>query len=304
MWGDNGAINTFAKRPNSYIYRFLPTDPSDLKKGGKLSSRCFASAPGAIFADFFKTADTHPFSRRPRPHSTEKCSTPRGPRFTIPRGWNCSFHHCLAMWLITPFKRRKRPIPAGFNFTEFFFDETGDTDNRTQAGLPTGGSRISIGLNGDRGKFPVYLGDQVHSLDNWGSGTPTNRLRGRRRRHAPYPARARFRLSVRRARELQKAAGLSPVRILVEGRDASATLDSLFGPRFGLHWGFNNEGDNEITGWHLSMATPRSLDWRQDSQPLKGDGACSLLSSMATTSGKFTGRDQERERQRQRQRQW
>jgi hypothetical protein len=52
------------------------------------------------------------------------------------------------------------------------------------------------------------------------------------------------------------------------------------------------------------MATPRSLDWRQDSQPLKGDGACSLLSSMATTSGKFTGRDQERERQRQRQRQW
>ncbi|HXZ85589.1 MAG TPA: hypothetical protein VEI82_08875, partial [Myxococcota bacterium] len=40
-----------------------------------------------------------------------------------------------------------------------------------------------------------------------------------------------------------------PVRILAEGRDTSATLDSALGA---LGGGFQNEGDNEITGFHVS----------------------------------------------------
>jgi hypothetical protein len=45
------------------------------------------------------------------------------------------------------------------------------------------------------------------------------------------------------------SSGLQPVRFLAEGRDASATLDSS--------WGFsNNEGDNEITGIHVSDGDP------------------------------------------------
>jgi len=41
-----------------------------------------------------------------------------------------------------------------------------------------------------------------------------------------------------------------PVRWLAEGRDASATIDSAFG-------GFGkNEGDNEITGAHVSDGDP------------------------------------------------
>ena len=41
-----------------------------------------------------------------------------------------------------------------------------------------------------------------------------------------------------------------PVRWLAEGRDASATIDSAFG-------GFGkNEGDNEITGLHVSNGNP------------------------------------------------
>lgn len=43
-----------------------------------------------------------------------------------------------------------------------------------------------------------------------------------------------------------------PVRILAEGRDPSATLDSGFS---GLT-GFQNEGDNEITGIHTSDGDP------------------------------------------------
>jgi hypothetical protein len=44
--------------------------------------------------------------------------------------------------------------------------------------------------------------------------------------------------------------GLQPVRWLAEGRDASATLDSAAGS-FG-----KNEGDNEITGVHVSNGDP------------------------------------------------
>src|SRR5262245_24310545 len=36
--GKAGTTNPFAKQPNSFIYRFLPVDPSDLKKGGKLQA--------------------------------------------------------------------------------------------------------------------------------------------------------------------------------------------------------------------------------------------------------------------------
>jgi hypothetical protein len=43
-----------------------------------------------------------------------------------------------------------------------------------------------------------------------------------------------------------------PIRLLAQGRDASATIDSAFSDIAG----FQNEGDNEITGWHLSDGEP------------------------------------------------
>jgi hypothetical protein len=43
-----------------------------------------------------------------------------------------------------------------------------------------------------------------------------------------------------------------PIRILAEGRDASATIDSGLS---GLT-GFQNEGDNELTGFHVSNGDP------------------------------------------------
>ena len=49
--------------------------------------------------------------------------------------------------------------------------------------------------------------------------------------------------------------GAQPVRILAQGRDVSATLDSLF-LSGGFTGSFFNEGDNEITGWHLSDGDP------------------------------------------------
>jgi hypothetical protein len=62
-----------------------------------------------------------------------------------------------------------------------------------------------------------------------------------------------------------------PKRLIAEGRDPSATLDSAFG----AFDGFQNEGDNEITGFHVSngdasgrgilgaqIPTPFSRGWR------------------------------------------
>src|SRR5262249_33598453 len=48
------------------------------------------------------------------------------------------------------------------------------------------------------------------------------------------------------------ANGLQPVRFLAQGRDASATIDSGFS---GLA-GFQNNGDNELTGIHVSDGDP------------------------------------------------
>jgi hypothetical protein len=47
-------------------------------------------------------------------------------------------------------------------------------------------------------------------------------------------------------------ASVEPLRFLAEGRDASATLDSQFGGMAG----FQNDGDNEITGVHVSDGDP------------------------------------------------
>jgi len=57
-----------------------------------------------------------------------------------------------------------------------------------------------------------------------------------------------------------------PVRWLAEGRDASATIDSAFG-------GFNkNDGDNEITGAHVSNGDPGTDGILGARIPRLGDG--------------------------------
>jgi len=45
-----------------------------------------------------------------------------------------------------------------------------------------------------------------------------------------------------------------PRRLIAEGRDASATIDSAF--TAAAVAGFQNDGDNEITGFHVSNGDP------------------------------------------------
>ena len=56
------------------------------------------------------------------------------------------------------------------------------------------------------------------------------------------------------ARKDYSDAGNKPIRIIAQGRDPSATIDAgLLGP---VAPGFFNDGDNELTGIHVSDGDP------------------------------------------------
>ncbi|HET7108137.1 MAG TPA: alkaline phosphatase PhoX [Candidatus Acidoferrum sp.] len=262
--GSFGIVNNFAKRPNSYIYRFIPADPSDLKKGGKLQVLQVSSLAhsGPIFFDFFADADAHILSQDEldlHTYGNTFDTTWVTIHDTAVNGTAPFNSIALAKAAhATPFKRPENgQFRPGSNFTEFFFSETGDTDNRSQAGAAYGGfgGAFKLVLRGNRGKLSLfYLGDQAHTgFDNcafWDAN------------HIVFVEDAGDTLHTQRNAldsayllnvHINYGGGAQPIRILAEGRDTSATLDSLFGTAaLGFTGTFNNEGDNEITGWHVS----------------------------------------------------
>ncbi len=163
----------------------------------------------------------------------------------------------------TPFKRPENgQFRPGSRFTEFYFDETGDTnatspenDDRRRLGRRSRSSpsrarpptparsrcsstadEATAGLDNvtflsrDAVTFVQDMGDGLHAQGNaLDSGFVWN-------------------VNV----DYSKPGAPQPVRWLAEGRDASATLDNGAVPA-----GFGkNEGDNEITGVHVSDGDP------------------------------------------------
>jgi hypothetical protein len=161
----------------------------------------------------------------------------------------------------TPFKRPENAqFRPGTSFKEFYFDETGDTTAVTEAGSKFGGfggvfklSQTSPTANS--GKLSLlFLGDVNHTgfdncaflsknqivfVEDAGDGLHTQR-------NALDSA---WVLDV--TVDYSNSAN-QPSLFLAEGRDPSATLDSAFG----TFAGFQNEGDNEITGFHVSNGDP------------------------------------------------
>ncbi len=159
--------------------------------------------------------------------------------------------------LATPFKRPENgQFRPSTHFGEFFFDETGDTDARTEVGAAFGGFGSVFKLAQSRpssndGTLTLfYLGDAVHAgFDNvsfWSknevvfvedAGDTLHQQRNALDSAWFFDVRTDY-----------SKPGAAPVRLFAEGRDPSATLDSAFGS----FSGFQNEGDNEITGFHVS----------------------------------------------------
>lgn len=263
-------VPTATRLPNSFIYRFVPKDKSDLKQGklqalqvvSRRTGQPIAFQPvdaahptGNAFSDDVRDLHTYGLSFRTRWVTLHDTATD-------PSGASFDANGLAKAAKATPFKRPENGMfRPGTDFREFYFDETGDTNATSTANHGFGGWGAVLKLaqsrpGADTGTLSlVYNGDREHTgLDNVtfvdadhiafveDCGDTLHTQRGALDSGYLFDLRADF------------AHGAQPVRFLAEGRDPSATVDSAF---LGSP-GFQNDGDNELTGIHMSNGDPSS----------------------------------------------
>jgi len=255
--GTKPAATPQAKVPNSFIYRFVPKRKDDNHHGKLQALQVMSLQNGqpivfqnvdALSADI---RDLHAYGNV---FDTKWITL----HDTAVDGSTPFDANALAKAKgATPFKRPENAqFRPGTGFKEFFFDETGDTDNRTQAGVTYGGfgsvfkyAQSSVSANS--GKLGVlYVADAAHSgFDNCTFLSQDHIVfvqdAGDTQHGQQNALDSAYILDVRA--DYSKPEN-QPWRLFAEGRDASATLDTTFA---GIA-GFQNEGDNEITGIHYS----------------------------------------------------
>jgi len=266
-----GAAVSGGKKPNSYVYRFTPNDKADLTKGGKLQAlRVLRSDGSPITASQLAAnpaaqdvTDLHTYGRS---FATTWVTVHDGAGiFDATAG--------AAAAEATPFKRPENGVfRPGTRFGDFYFTETGDTSTTsTLPGAYGAVFRLSqASPTADKGKLsPVFIGDKNHTgLDNIAFATKDQLLvveDAGDLLHAQRDA-----LDSGYLIDLFGKNNRAPkvTRWLAEGRDASALYDAATSPGY-------NDGDNEITGIHVSdgdasiagllgAKTPHALDgtWR------------------------------------------
>jgi len=257
--GGSGKSGTTAKRPNSFVYRYVPATPGDLGNG-KLQALQVLDAAGTPIT--FE-------SQAPLNNADQVALHSYGQTFetrwvtvhdTAADG-NAPFDaNALAKAAhATPFKRPENgQFRPGSKFTEFYFDETGDTnatspENDTAGGWGAIQKLTQASPTADTGTLTLfYKCDEVHSgLDNAAflsrdlvtfvedAGDTLHAQRN------ALDSGYTWNVTV----DYSDAAN-TPLRWLAEGRDASATIDSANG-------GFGkNDSDNELTGAHVSDGDP------------------------------------------------
>jgi hypothetical protein len=278
--GANGTgANARARRPNSFLYRFLPNDPANLKAGGKIQALQISVAGSPLVFGASADADiTSPGYQALHVYGTSYPTKWITIATTTASSAAAPDVNALAKAAgATPFKRPENGMfRPRTHFTEFFFDETGDTDNRTSATASGGfGSLFKLvqSPTSDKGTISVfYNGDQVHAgFDNltFFSGDKLGVVEDagdtlHTQRNALDSA-WMFDVTADYSNPSNQ-----PVRFVAEGRDPSATIDSgLSGTP-----GFRNDGDNEITGIHVSDGDPskHGILGDREPQPFHGDG--------------------------------
>jgi hypothetical protein len=258
---DVGGANkpgTVAKRPNSFVYRYVPRRPGDLAHGRLQALQVLNGAGQPITFESqapLNSPDQQALHTYHRQFATRWVTL----HDTATDG-NAPFDaNALAKQRhATPFKRPENgQFRPGTGFREFYFDETGDT-NADSVENPVGGWTSVFELSqrdpgADTGTLSLfYKGDAAHAgFDNVAflsadkvtfvedAGDTLHSQRDALDSGWVLDANADY-----------ADPRNQPVRWLAEGRDASATLDSA-------HGGFGaNEGDNEITGVHVSDGDP------------------------------------------------
>jgi len=261
--GSGGNITKNAKQPNSFIYRFIPKFRDDLSKGGKLQvlqvldayAKPIVFHDGAanddILAPIQKTLYGYGFELGTRwvtIHDSDKDGKD-------PYDANAAAKAADG----TPFKRPENgQFRPGIGFKEFYFTATGDTNEKTEAGQEYGGfggvfrvtqkapsadtGRISIILRGDVAhtgfdNLTFLDGNQLLVVEDAG-----DKLHAQRNAYD-----SGYVVDV-----TADYASKDPVRFLAQTHDDMAAIDAKFLGKDG----YQNEGDNEITGIHVSDGNP------------------------------------------------
>jgi hypothetical protein len=264
--GSSAAGIPDARQPNSFMFRFQPRNPANLKAGGTLQALQVLDAHGRpiVFGgtsqDAIDADIQSPANRALRTYG--RTFQTRWVVVTLDPATLDANAGAQAAGA-TPFKRPENfQFRPGSDFREIFFDETGDTTllPAAEAAKDPGGYgsifRLRQDPRSDRGTISLFFaGDPAHAAFDNVAFLGARRVsfvedRGDGFHTALNALDSGWVFDTREDYGARHA--VPPVRWLSEGRDTSATIDSgLAGQK-----GFTNEGDNEITGIHISDGDP------------------------------------------------
>jgi hypothetical protein len=258
--GTGGVTTPNAKQPNSFVYRVLPEDPTDLTKGGSLQALQVINGDHPITfhagqndADILGTdmADLHTYGKTFHTRWVTLHDT------TVDGNTPFDANALAKAKSATPLKRPENGVfqPDG-TFHHYYFTETGDTNATTQADAGHGGYGAVMSLtqdptSNDGSLSMLYRGDVTHTgLDNITFLSRTRLAVVEDAGDTLHTQRNALDSGYLLDTAASYGGGRQPLRFLAQGRDASATIDSACGSACG------NDGDNEITGIHASNGDP------------------------------------------------
>ena len=251
-----------ARVPNSFVYRFVPTSPGDLTAGRLQALQVTIGGQPLVYVPV-------------------DASHPTGDAFSANQ---LKLHTVGASWAVkwvtihdtavdgtadfdanaaakaagaTPFKRPENAqFLPGSGFQTFFFTVTGDTSTASGnvAALAARGAwggifRVDLDANRETGEISaVFLGDSEHAaFDNLAFVNDKFLLVGEDRGDSLHKALGR--LDSLWIYDVTNR-GAAPVRLVALGRDSASTVDAHL--LDAATAGFQNDGDNEVTGVHVS----------------------------------------------------
>lgn len=245
-----GAKTDGGKAPNSYVYRFTPTTPGDLSTGTLQALQVSRADGSPVTAKQLVDNPSDQFVTDLHSYGASFKTT----WVTVTPGADNGATAAAAAADATPFKRPENGVfRPGTKFGEFYFTETGDTNkDSTLPGAFGGVFRISqASPTAQTGTLtPVFLGDLEHTgLDNIQFATKDKLLVVEDAGDSLHAQRDALDSGYLMDVSKKNKKGPEAVRWLAEGRDASATYDHNTSPGY-------NDGDNEITGIHVSDGDP------------------------------------------------
>ncbi|MDX6713016.1 MAG: hypothetical protein QOH96_4032 [Blastocatellia bacterium] len=259
----NSASPKAAKLPNSFVYRFVPENPANLSEGGKLQALQVTINGQPL--KFVPIDATHPngdvFSNNQLLLHTLGTSWPVQwvtIHDTAVDGATSFDANALAKAAgATPFKRPENAqyLP-GSGFDTFFFDTTGDTstvsgNNPDLAARGAWGAifQVDFPSGGEEGLISIFvLGDKDHAaFDNLAFDGPHTLLAAEDRGDGLH--KQLNLLDSIWAFDL-RGHNPNPRRFVALGRDPLSEIDAAF--LDASTPGYQNDGDNEPTGLHIS----------------------------------------------------